>query len=189
MMKKMVLILILFSLTTVASATIVQWDVTSGGNGHYYEILDDGTGAMSWETANTLAQSIGGQLASITSAEENQFIIDNLISTDTHHSVYIGGFRADGSGWQWADGELWGPFSYWDPGEPNNENLVFAATEVFSTGALVPPTGGVDTLGGWNDVDATYNHPDFGYIVETVPEPTTLALLTLGGLILRRRRV
>jgi len=189
-MKKRILItlvvlLSVFGFAINLQAIPIQWSVEDGGNGHYYEILDDGSGAMSWETANTLAHSVGGELASITSADENTFFI-NIISNDQHHSLYLGAFRTEADNWQWTDGEIWG-FTYWDTGEPQNQDYNYACIVAFSNIAMQDPSG-ADILGGWNDILPTYNHLNYGYVVEYVPEPATILLLALGGLVFRKRK-
>lgn len=87
---------------------------------------------MPWDSINRLASEAGGHLVTISSAAENQFIVD-LFSRDprfTHEengTLYgpsIGLFQADrrsepAGGWAWVTGE---PFTYrrWSPGNPDN---------------------------------------------------------------------
>lgn len=86
-------------------------------NGHYYAYAPY---SVSWSNANEIAQNLGGYLATITSAEENQFVAD-LIESDG--SAWIGLFQdptgtEPTGGWRWVTGE---PLSYtgWNGGEPN----------------------------------------------------------------------
>ena len=51
----------------------VQWDVSSGGNGHWYKPVP-GFPGITWTLTNELAQAEGGYLATITSAAENAFV-------------------------------------------------------------------------------------------------------------------
>ncbi|MGD9110362.1 MAG: PEP-CTERM sorting domain-containing protein [Phycisphaerales bacterium] len=45
-----------------------------------------------------------------------------------------------------------------------------------------------DEFGAWNDIRSGDTYESWGsYIVEYTPEPTTFLLLTLGGLLLKRR--
>lgn len=85
-------IILIASLVSVSYAVPVgdpcEWPVSEGGNGHYYEVIDMGpTSAtwLTWEQARAAAEaasylSVPGHLATITSAEEEQFIIDNLLT-------------------------------------------------------------------------------------------------------------
>ena len=86
-------------------------------NGHYYAYAHYN---VSWSNANEIAETLGGYLVTITSAEENQFISE-LIESDG--SAWIGLFQGPAGnepdeGWQWVTGE---PLSYteWNGGEPN----------------------------------------------------------------------
>ncbi len=76
---------------------------------------------MNWDEHNERARSMGGHLASITSAEEN----DEVTRVAYGRSVWIGGMRkgtGNGPGaehWLWADGRPWA-YTNWGHGEPNN---------------------------------------------------------------------
>lgn len=72
------------------------------------------SGGATWEAGQNAAVTFGGNLASINSQEENDFLQNNISA-----SVWIGG-RDENSedNYEWVDGS---PFSYtsWDIGEPN----------------------------------------------------------------------
>ena len=71
---------------------------------------------VNWDTAKSYASSIGGQLACITSAEENAFIAANM---PTAAQCYlIGGYKS-GSAFVWCSGESMSYTNY-NTGEPNN---------------------------------------------------------------------
>jgi|GEM_PF-1501706 len=109
-------------------AAPVRWP----GNGHMYEAVYVPEG-ISWTSAEAAAERAGGHLATITSAEENQFVF-SLVDDPKYwqayeptpayhnHGPWIGGFQLPGSvepagGWTWVTGE---PFTFaaWFPGEP-----------------------------------------------------------------------
>lgn len=180
----------------VSSAAPVLWE----GNGHYYEVVRTET-AINWFDAQAGAASrshLGGQgyLVTITSAAENQWLVDtfgDLLAGD-RYGTWIGGYKIDrtlpaNEGWTWVTGEEWS-YTNWHAPEPSNsfgteDGLQFKWT---NTGAMV---------GQWNDADrfATYwessYRADFlGYVVEyeAVPEPMPMTLLGVGALALLRRK-
>lgn len=115
----------LISLTSVLVNCAAAAPIYYSGNGHFYDAIYV-PGGITWEEANDKAQSssysgINGHLATITSQEENNFIVNNFGLMD----YWLGGFQPDGSsepdsGWQWVTGETW-DYTNWDiSGEPNN---------------------------------------------------------------------
>lgn len=89
--------------------------VKSPQNGHYYQRIDI---PMSWHEAKTLCEQVGGYLATVASAEENQFILTNFA---TDHVCWLGATdEADEGNWRWVTNE---PFEYrnWAPNEPSNQ--------------------------------------------------------------------
>lgn len=190
----------------VGHGAVVQWTVESGGNGHYYEFVDQ---TMTWPLAKAAAESrthlgLTGHLVTITSAPENEFVFNLLPATYYPIGAWIGltddetfgGFESFGqpnpqvNGWHWITGESfaftdWGSFTN-SMGqfvqEPNNmDNEDYVVLHAFS--------GPVE----WNDQSAHYEPP---FIVEyelaqaAVPEPATLLLWGAGviGLAAMRRR-
>jgi hypothetical protein len=117
-------------LCSSAPSEWVQWDVSSGGNGHWYKPVP-GFPGINWTLANELAQAAGGHLATITSAEENAFVF-SLVANDPQYwnfccnysGAALGGLQLEGApepagGWYWITGESW-TYSNWYPGQPNN---------------------------------------------------------------------
>ncbi|MFP6753386.1 MAG: lectin-like protein, partial [Pirellulaceae bacterium] len=94
--------------------------VIAGTNGHGYGVIH--TDAMTWEDAKADAESRGGHLATITSAEELE-----VISSLTPYDDWLGGyqdlnsafyFEPDG-GWKWITDETWS-YTNWDTDQPDN---------------------------------------------------------------------
>ena len=154
-----------------AIAAPIQWTVASGGNDHWYELVQTAT---DWGAARAaaLASSFGGQqgyLATITSAAENTFVASTVAAGLL---VYVGGSDAAVEGqWRWVDGPEAGQlFSYtnWNPGEPNDAGGESSLHVNFS-GPL-----------GWNDINAGNA---YAFVVEynaaptSVSAPATLALV------------
>lgn len=99
------------------------------GDTHYYQIVLVESMNVSWVQAAILAQSEGGYLASLTSAEENAFVFGLVnddkyfwefpddYTPDSHYRIkigpFLGGVRVSDTedsfdGWQWLSGEPWG---------------------------------------------------------------------------------
>jgi hypothetical protein len=119
--------LLLGSAHTPAQAQVVY----NPSNGHYYEVVLPTT--LDWLGTKADAQTrtyrgLRGHLATITSAQEDQFIITNLPEAVTLN-VVLGGYQdrtapdysEPAGGWRWVTGEPWN-YTDWSPGEPNNAN-------------------------------------------------------------------
>jgi hypothetical protein len=191
-MKKVFLFLVLSLICEKSSATLVQWSAVNGGNGHYYEVVLVPE-RISWTNAKTNAELKGGYLATITSVEENVFVFSLVTipacwtvgTPGTSLGPWLGGFQSTGSpepagNWQWVTGE---PFTYscWAPFEPSNGwGLEHFLSFYNGTANSMAST--------WNDLqnyDASY--APVAYIIEYIPEPCTVLLLGLGGLMIRKR--
>lgn len=169
------------------SAATIEWAVVDGGNGHYYELSRNG---VPWPEAESLAAAssylgLPGHLATVTSQEENDFIVTNFFDpseVNIGRVFSIGGYQPPNSpepdeNWRWVTGETW-DYTNWHPWEPNggtSENWLGYKGEIQPQWNN-PPWEWNDQ----NDVTSTA-----GYIVEysnVIPEPSTLALLVMGAL-------
>lgn len=147
------------------------WTVDVGGNGHLYQLVEVEGGQITWtgakdRAAKTNFSGIPGHLATITSGEENLFIMRTW--EDRIIDKWLGGYQIPNSqepsgGWTWITGESWN-YSNWASNEPNQadgeeENALHY--KWLGTGAR---------LGQWNDLsESSYeygNHQMNGYIVE-----------------------
>ncbi len=107
---------------------------TLNGN-RYYRRTND---CITYSEAYNYAQSIGGHLLTINSAEEN-----NFISNNTDGAVWIGFTDAYSEGnFSWNTGE---PVNYtnWEPGQPNNSDNDQDYTVIYN--------------GKWYDIDEDYH--------------------------------
>jgi hypothetical protein len=159
---------------------------------HYYSWIEL---YISWDDALAYAEGYSDQisgitldewyLATITSAEENDFIWNTVLDgTTSMGEVWLGGIVTDNSigNFEWITGEEF-TYSNFAPGNPSYER------------ETVLEIGGV--FGGplWNDEDrpAGASLPQT-FLIEhnsvSVPEPGTLALFGIGlaGMGLARRR-
>ena len=113
-----------------------------GDNGYY--LSEEMT---TWELANIICNNLGGDLVTINSAQEQDFVfnlaMNNPTGSASNYWIGLNDYNDEGN-FTWANGE---PVNYtnWNPGEPNggsNENGV----EIFSINSNSP--------GYWNDAPA-----------------------------------
>lgn len=128
-------------------------------NGHSYLLVEE---QMTWTQARDYAESLGGYLACITSAGEQEFI-SNLISGGTHIFYWIGATdEAQDGVWTWVSGE---PFVYsnWASRQPDNYYL--GEQESYAGVARVNTDWA--RASKWNDFTNTGSEPGpSGFIVE-----------------------
>lgn len=146
----------------------IQWKVSDGGNGHWYLTVP----ATTAEVADVYAASIGGTLATIESAAENEFVRSQLLASGKWRTL-IGLRQLDNqptpaAGWYWVTGE---PLSYtnW-----TNHDGAFPTGAPDDTPCAIPPwgvennqanQGAMNTDGRWDDIErgvascgAPFNH-------------------------------
>ena len=108
-----------------ATSTNVTSTLDESFGGHRYQFVP---GSFSWSEAKAKAESMGGHLTTITSQEENEWLLDTFKSQLSAEArprnarmVWLGGIEENlGAGWKWVTGEPF-QFNAWMPGEPNRE--------------------------------------------------------------------
>jgi hypothetical protein len=172
-------------------------------SGHCYDYInrnlaDTDYTTWTWEGARADAQArtymgMRGHLATLTSRDEEQVLIDNWLLDILYGQPWLGGFRAPGpepkAGWQWVTGE---PFVYanWLPWEPNGADELFLHYQSYNVG---PDENGKLRWDwyGWNDA-SDQSRGTASYFIEyaAVPLPAPLWLMAIGVLALSafRRR-
>ena len=142
-------------------------------NGHVYRVVE--ASGISWYDAKTAAEAMTyggatGYLATITSQEEQDFIIERI-----DQPGWIGGSDEAVEGeWRWATGpeantqfwqggtpanggeEVGSQYVNWSEDEPNNANDDENCTQIWFAG---------DNPGGWNDLDCLGDANEY-YVVE-----------------------
>jgi hypothetical protein len=159
-------VVILFAALASASLLLAQ-PVLNPANGHYYEVIDDSI--ISWTEANLTAatllfESSVGYLATITSAEEEAFLLSTFTPAQLSRR-WLGGSQGEGivpadAGWAWVTGEEW-LYTHWALGEPND--FAGAASEQYVQTAIVVDMAPLTMT--WLDV-ANSDAFTQGYIVE-----------------------
>lgn len=183
---------ILAILTGFASSATAAVIHTASYNDHTYHLLDtDGT--KWWLDAEAEAISLGGHLATINDAAEDQWVFDtfapvaltyandNNLPDRDRISLWIGfSDRINEGTYQWSSGQPNG-YLNWSPGEPASN----APDEDFG-GIFVNfgiPGKWHDILGDNRGIDLPFGVVEVGTEIETVPESSNiLGLVILCGL-------
>ena len=179
-MKKIVRLLIasVFLLTAFSvNAGLILSGSGSYGGSIYSVYKYDGSADKTWDTAQLFALGQGGYLATLTTEAEDTFVTSLVQSLlGYHQEVWAGGYQQDTSGgaannWTWVNGE--GPFGYknWSLGEPND---YYGPNSEQHLGINWTKNG------TWNDEGDRGIGNIRGIVVESVPEPSVIALFAVG---------
>ena len=103
--------------------------------GHYYMIYDY---IMNWKAAKEFCELKGGHLVTITSYQEQYFLMDQIKLSDGAYSIGATDEESEGK-WKWVTGEDFA-YEYWGDGQPDN-----------SGGMENYATMNSGELGKWND--------------------------------------
>ncbi len=137
-------------------------------NGHGYAIYIE-PAALTWSEARARAESVGGHLVTLGSAEESAFVssvftprLDAALSGNGV-GLWMGGWQAlpdasiePGGGWQWIDGTPW-TFTAWRAEQPDDADGAEHYLDIYRLKGIV----------GWNDDKIGGNsEPLRSYIVE-----------------------
>jgi hypothetical protein len=163
-LRPLFLILLLMDLARPGAAQ--SSPVFDPANGHWYQAVL-APGGIAWGDALKAAQALSyagypGHLVTISSREENEFILDNL-PLPRANQWWIGAYqdrsapdyREPGGGWRWVTGEPWS-YTFWIYNQPDNYN---GAEDYVA----------IDTHYSDQWDDRNRNDPLGGYIVEFEP--------------------
>lgn len=137
-------------------------------NGHYYKFYNSG---LTWAAAKKFCEDQGGNLAVITSAEENDAISQFLAKHGSKNCYWIGIYSDDiEQGWKSVTGEAI-EYTNWSSGEPNNQEGQEMYVHVYGK---QDPANSDNGIGEWNDASVNgasyagdfYNLDNFGFICE-----------------------
>lgn len=101
--------------------------------------------AKTWQDARSFCQALGGDLAVVASAEENDWIVGQHLDNPW---LGLSDTAAEGT-FQWVDGSAVS-FAPWNDGEPNDSGGNEDCAGVLTSG---------DAAGTWNDFDCAAQHP------------------------------
>jgi len=107
---------------------VACWAIDDGGNGHYYEVVN--SGSLTWTEAKEQAEAMSyngmsGYLATLTSSEENTFVVNAFGAATTEHwlggyqDITAQGYYEPGVSWKWITGERW-DYTHWGHNQPDN---------------------------------------------------------------------
>lgn len=113
-----------------------------------YLVIDIPT--LEWNAARRNCQKLGGDLAKITSATENQFVYNLLIrqTKQTAWGAWLGLHRKANTKFYWADNSPLTGYTAWSPGEPNSPSSE-------RCGHIFGPSD--RRKGKWNDIRCVLN--------------------------------
>ena len=141
-----------------AAQDAVEWRVVEGGNGHWYRA--DPT-SRDWTVAKTYAASIGGYLATVHSAGENDLILS--IALPNYGDYWLGGFRTafgcEVGCFAWVTSEPWtytGTWNWSDSAPCSEPNPNTCGWNGPDTGSVLEISARPDFgAGSWNDESPT----------------------------------
>jgi hypothetical protein len=159
--------------------------VLDGVSGHLYDAVA-ADGGISWTDARAAAEGMSsgacqGYLTSITSADENDFILGEFgggVPSSGGTGYWIGGFQNEGAssateGWMWVSGETF-DYSDWATGLPVGTGGLFQSAIRFASPIVVFGDPEAPT---WEDAQSTTTSP--GYVVEFDGVCTEAALIDI----------
>lgn len=124
-------------------------------DGHRYEIINT---RVTWEQAKDYCLERGGHLATVTSPDEYQMIV-NLANKSERKVLWLGAVKGADQSFKWVTGESV-TYTNWLAGEPNNEGGNENCLVMF------------DVQGGWvwadvpNDLSPYYGADKVGFVCE-----------------------
>lgn len=170
---------------TTSYVPMFRWNPDSGGNGHYYGVIEQ---PFDWAQAENASQALGGHLASVNSAAEQAFLVSLFLSDESPYRdrpLWIGLNDAAGTGtFTWSSTEA-ATFANWAGGFPvSGTTPAYAAMNWSHSLVASNPKGDWSdvALSGTTGLGGNTTGPYYGVIELTaiVPEPGSVTLLFLG---------
>lgn len=89
-------------------------------NGHYYAAYTF-NGDYDWDSANTYCNKLGGHLVTITSAEENNAVLELMLKAGKEFAWVGATDKVEEGNWKWVNGETLS-YTNWADYQPDNYN-------------------------------------------------------------------
>jgi hypothetical protein len=149
------------------STPVHQWSASANGNGHWYEFVGQ---AQFFSAAKVIAHARGGQLASLSTTEENGFIVNTTRIHGLWGDWFIGGEQPVNSpepagNWRWIDGSAWS-FTNWLGAEPDDSGSSGPNDQQCLEINLRSEWAGLSSFGRWSDESEAVVGGGQGYIIE-----------------------
>lgn len=143
--------------------------ITNAANGHWYYLL----APTNWNAAEQIAVSLGGRLATINNAAENEWVFTSFSNFGgVERALWLGlNDAAQEQSWSWVNGETLG-FLNWSPGQPTGTVTTLANEDYVM---IWPPSSGASP-GSWND--AAPETLNCGVVEVGGPEPAPPIILS-----------
>ena len=134
-----------------ASAAPVVWNSGAGANGNTYDLVFDPN--ASWDAARAAAQAAGGDLVTIESQAEQDFVESILTSNSALTGAYWFGLQETTEGvFQNVNGNALG-YTNWAPNEPDNAAGNESVGQILwsDPNLPLPDPNALARQGRWND--------------------------------------
>lgn len=134
-----------------ASAAPVVWNSGTGANGNTYDVVFDAD--ASWDAARAAAQAAGGDLVTIESQAEQDFVESVLTANSALTGAYWFGLQEVTEGvFQHVDGRALG-YTNWAPNEPDNAAGNESVGQILwsDPNLPLPDPNALARQGAWND--------------------------------------
>lgn len=168
---KAIISLIVISVALAGHAGILAGPTVNPANGHTYCLLTQNT----WSNAQAEAVALGGHLATIRNAEEQQWIFETFGAQGG--ALWIGLTDQEQEGtFKWISGEPV-DYTHWEEAQPDNGT---GGVEHYAH--IWPP--GNRSPGKWNDylnADNVFGIPFYGVAEISAPGPSATARVKTGG--------
>jgi hypothetical protein len=158
-------------------------------------VVPGGQDCLTWAEARDFAatvsyQGMQGHLATITSADEDTFVKNYLLThlplptQEQERYVWIGGYQLNNqsgmnTGWRWTTGEAW-TYTGWNPGEPNDCCTAGETNEENCLEHHYKLDNGNPIL-GWNDDGC--GSCRYYFLIEFEPAPESVPTLNQYGMV------
>jgi len=148
-------VIVLFAALSHAKSDVVAGPIKNPSNGHVYYLLSPNT----WIRSEAEAETIGGTLATIKSADEQKWVFSNfsLSADDGRAGLWIGLHRINTGGpFAWVTGAKV-EYTNWNQGEPNDASGIENCVHMTCSSSTA--------AGKWNDLpDNDFNTRLFGVV-------------------------